>query len=301
MRFTTLFIFSVVTVGPLVAAQPHRHVHRHAEKRSPETRVVNVPGPTVVIYELNGKIISEDEVKKGLADGSLVRVGAGVEPAPSAYPTPTETSMSTSSQADFTQSTSEVISVAQYSPTSTTTSESTSTSQPAEASPSEDSHSGYGSISGGDGVDRDFPDGQIDCNQFPSDYGAVPVDWVNLGGWAGLQKVTYTSDGSAIDDIVTAKSGPCAEGMMCSYACPPGYLKAQWPEAQGSRGQSVGGIECKNGKLHLPRASVSRKLCLKGTGGVKVHNKVGKAVPVCRTDYPGKFRCMIIRKSAHTC
>ena len=74
---------------------------------------------------------------------------------------------------------------------------------------------------------------------------------------------------------------------MCSYACPPGYLKAQWPEAQGATGQSVGGIECKNGKLYLPRASETKKLCMAGTGGVKIHNQIGQSVPVCRTDYPG--------------
>lgn len=287
MRFLTIAL-SFSLVGPLVAAQPHRHAHRHAEKRTPETKVVKVPGPTVIVYELNGKIISEEEVKKGLADGSLVRIGGGnVEPAPSSYQAPEPSSESTSSEETKPTTTSEVTSATESSPTPATTSESATESKPAEASPSEGALPSYGSPSGGEGVESDFPDGQIDCDHFPSDYGAVPIEWENLGGWAGIQKVTYTDDGSAIQDIETRKSGPCGEGMMCSYACPPGYLKAQWPKAQGAAGQSVGGIECKNGKLTLPRASVSQKLCIKGTGGVKIHNKVGKAIPVCRTDYPG--------------
>ncbi|KAK2836065.1 Secreted beta-glucosidase sun1 [Arthroderma sp. PD_2] len=74
---------------------------------------------------------------------------------------------------------------------------------------------------------------------------------------------------------------------MCSYACPPGYQKSQWPSRQGSTGESVGGLECSDGKLHLTHPELSKKLCIPGVGGVKVKNTLGQNVAVCRTDYPG--------------
>lgn len=279
MRFGTIVLsLSLAAAGPLAIAQPHRHAHRHAiDKR--EAEVVNVPGPTVITYVLDGKTISEEEVKKGLADGYLRLVdGGGIaeqpspsEDAPVVEPTPDIQKQDEEEPAKEEASSDEKPSSDQAPPP---------TEQ--EAPPSD-----YSASQGGDGVERDFPDGEVDCSHFPSDYGAVAIDWENLGGWIGLQKVTYNGDGSAVTDIVTMKTGPCDEGMMCSYACPAGYLKAQWPAAQGSTGQSVGGIECKNGKLHLPRAATSKKLCVPGAGGVHVENKVGKAVAVCRTDYPG--------------
>lgn len=59
---------------------------------------------------------------------------------------------------------------------------------------------------------------------------------------------------------------------------------------QGSTGQSVGGIQCKNGKLHLTNPSMSSNLCMPGTQkvNVMVQNTMSKGAAVCRTDYPGK-------------
>ncbi len=78
----TWFAVSLAVAGPLALAQPHRHAHRHAEKRSPGTEVV---------YELDGKVVDKDFVEKGLQDGSLVRVGDSVKAndAPASSPTPT--------------------------------------------------------------------------------------------------------------------------------------------------------------------------------------------------------------------
>ncbi|KAI9845465.1 MAG: hypothetical protein M1830_007539 [Pleopsidium flavum] len=73
---------------------------------------------------------------------------------------------------------------------------------------------------------------------------------------------------------------------MCSYACPAGYQKSQWPSAQGVNGDSVGGISCSGGKLHLTNPHFEQ-LCIKGTGIVNVENKLGSNVAICRTDYPG--------------
>ena len=76
---------------------------------------------------------------------------------------------------------------------------------------------------------------------------------------------------------------------MCSYACPAGYQKSQWPEAQGASAQSVGGLMCgTDGKLHLTNPGLSKKLCIEGTGLVNVQNNLNKNAAICRTDYPGK-------------
>lgn len=145
--------------------------------------------------------------------------------------------------------------------------------------------------SGGEGVDREFPDGQIDCSEFPSGYGPIDISWMGLGGWSGIQYPEYNSKGDSIIHIVTAVSGDgCTVDAMCSYACPPGYQKSQWPEAQGSTAESVGGLRCnKDGKLTLTNPSLSKTLCMKGTGEVKVHNKLSKNAAICRTDYPGRY------------
>ena len=302
MKWTLVALsLSLATAGPLAFAQPHRHQHRHehrhAEKRTPGTKTV---------YELNGTPVPEDVVQQGLRDGSLVVVHGSLQskssssstpPTTTETPTPTVTSSESVNVPNSTSSTTTV--------SSTSSSSSSSTSASASASANTDSNQSQqpsNKISTSDqsssGVDRDFPDGQIDCSQFPSDYGAVPIPWTDLGGWTGLQKVTYTADGNAISDITTMKTGPCGDGMMCSYACPTGYQKGQWPKAQGLTKQSVGGIECKNGKLHLPGGADSKKLCIAGVGGVKVHNTIGKPIAVCRTDYPGKD--VLLPEPAHS-
>ncbi|OBT60037.1 hypothetical protein VE03_10569, partial [Pseudogymnoascus sp. 23342-1-I1] len=134
-----------------------------------------------------------------------------------------------------------------------------------------------------------FPSG-IDCSHFPSDYGAVKAEWLSLGGWIGLQMTpNYKPGDSAISFISTGIMGDiCAANTFCSYACPAGYQKSQWPTAQGDIGQSIGGLYCnRDGKLELSNPELSKKLCITGTGEVKVKNTTGKNIPICRTDYPG--------------
>ena len=144
------------------------------------------------------------------------------------------------------------------------------------------------SIPGGQGLDAEFPDGELDCTTFPSDYGPIEVEWANLGGWSGIQYVTV--EGDTVTEIITGVPGGdgCKPGAMCSYACPPGYQKSQWPSAQGSTGQSVGGLSCNsNGKLTLTNPGLSKTLCIQGTGAVIVQNKLSNNAAICRTDYPG--------------
>ena len=168
--------------------------------------------------------------------------------------------------------------------TETPSTEMSSTEMPSTETPSLEP----GIISEGQGLELEFPDGEIDCSTFPSEYGPIEVEWANLDGWSGIQYVTV--EGDAATHIVTAVPGGkgCIPGAMCSYACPPGYQKSQWPSTQGATGQSVGGIQCNaNGKLSLTNPDLSKTLCIKGTGATHVQNKLSSNAAICRTDYPG--------------
>jgi SUN family beta-glucosidase len=302
MKYTLALLSAAVAV---TAAQPHRHAHPHqhqdAKRGDP---VVVVPGPTVIAYVLNGHPISEADVQEGIKNGTLVWAqGGGLSsvassaPATSSYAVPSSTSSAWSSTSSTAWSSSS--SSSSYAPSSTWAASSSSTwSAPAYTSSSASSGSGSSSSGSGDfssdsstGIDSDFPDGQLSCSTFPSRYGAVPVDWLGLGGWIGVQTPgSGSSLLTGLTNLITAISGEsCTEGSYCSYACPPGYQKSQWPETQGSSGQSVGGLLCQNGKLHLTNPGMSKKLCMKGTEEVTVlvKNTMRKDVAVCRTDYPG--------------
>jgi len=149
------------------------------------------------------------------------------------------------------------------------------------SSSSSNSNTGTSSNTGagsGTGTDREFPDGTVSCNEFPSDYGAVALPWHIPAGWTGLQY-----HGGNIDS-----EGVCKEGAYCSYSCPPGYSKAQWPADQPASGESIGGLLCKNGFLTLTRSD-SKYLCEAGAPGITVKNELSDLVSVCRTDYPGKL------------
>jgi hypothetical protein len=110
-----------------------------------------------------------------------------------------------------------------------------------------------------------------------------------MSGWIGIQKTPKFSFGvKSIAEIHTGIDGDdCSPGSFCSYACPAGYQKSQWPEAQGATGQSIGGLYCNNdGKLELSRPQY-KTICQAGAGGVTIKNKLSTNVAVCRTDYPG--------------
>lgn len=304
MKFTNLALLGAAT---LVVAQPHNHVHRHpARHGSPvEGRdfatTTTVPGAIVTVYELNGDVISWADVEKGIEAGKYVLVGDKIStviapstsstPVPttssikstSTTPTPTPTPSSSKLEAQFLelQSTSTTPTSTYVAPTTSSTS---TTPKETKAAASSSSSS---SSSSGSGVTASFPNGTIDCTNFPSDYGAVAADWLNLGGWTGIQQVPdYTPGDSSISYIVTAVSGPCSANSFCSYACPAGYQKSQWPYAQGSTGQSIGGLWCNaDGKLVLKDSNT--QLCTPGVGNVQVTNSLKKNVAICRTDYPG--------------
>ncbi|MCJ1390532.1 hypothetical protein MMC18_003392 [Xylographa bjoerkii] len=286
-------IVAWVTAASLVAAQPHRHHHRHAEKRSPDIDVVTVAGPTVYAFEFNGQSMSQDQVCKGIADGTLMWApGTGENPCDD--PASVQTAVSTSSTTSITttitatsstggnelfahpstMSTTSSSTTDSPAPSSSTTASTTSAAAAATSAVavSSGSSSNDGSIdaqiSSNPNVDKPFPSGQLDCSVFPEEYGAIPVAWMNMDGWSGIQYVQIS--GNAVTSIVT------------------GYQKSQWPLEQGSTGQSVGGIMCgPDGKLHLTNPGLSPNLCMQGSGLVSVQNTLSNNVGICRTDYPG--------------
>ena len=313
MKFTAALILA--GIGTFVAAQPHRHHHRHPLKR--DTQVINVPGPTVVVYEFEGKTISQEDVCKGIEDGTL-KWASGTDggnacagDSPAAVPQPITSVPASSSpvaavQADVTSapattSAGDFLQAPSSSAATTTSSVVAASPSPsavssATAPQSSDSSDSSSSISSGTGLDTDFPDGELDCSTFPEDYGAIPVSWQGVGGWSGIQYVTITGPSiSHIDTAVASQGGEyCAarngQPAMCSYACPPGYQKSQWPSTQGANSESIGGLMCgTDGKLHLTNAALSKKLCIPGVGNVNVKNTLSKNAAICRTDYPGKI------------
>ena len=303
MKFSTITILGAATVA---AAAQHHHQHRHnharhgspVEQRAPAV-VETVVGPVVTVYELNGKKITADDVNAGLKDGKYVLIGdkiTSVQPPSSsttkAATTAPEQGIKLFEKPKSKETTSTTTSSPPPPPKPTTTKEAppppppppspTATPEPTEAP----------APSGGNGIDSDFSlvSGKIPCSEFPSSYGPIVVDWVGHGGWTGIQHVpgfNFGSD-SAVSYIVGGVDGNgCTAGSFCSYACPAGYQKSQWPKAQGAKAESIGGLYCnKDGMLELSRPSETR-LCIPGVGGIKVVNKLGTNAAVCRTDYPG--------------
>jgi hypothetical protein len=284
---TTLAILGATAAA---AAQPHRHQHRHAhhahpvEKRADATEVV--AGPVVTVYELNGIELAPGVVEEGMRKGIYIQLPDSSTPAASV---PTAVNKAGEFfERPASSSTPPPAPTPEPKPTPTPTPEPPK-QEPPKSEPPKAKPSKAASASGG-GVTADFPSGEIDCSTFPSAYGAVAADWLKMSGWIGIQKTPgYAPGASSISEIHTGIAGDsCQPGSFCSYACPAGYQKAQWPTAQGSTGQSIGGIYCNSqGKLELTNPDLSKKLCITGTGEVKVQNKLGVNVPICRTDYPG--------------
>ncbi|KAF7559588.1 hypothetical protein G7046_g4554 [Stylonectria norvegica] len=304
----------------------HHHARRHAGskvlKREPEVVTEYVVAATETVYQLGNTVLDGDKAKEGLDGGKLIIVG---ESNPTYQPPPPAATTSVVSKAglgaQFIESaaptTTKIVLPAKISSSSTSvvlietstpvapTTTSTSTPLPPAtstiaavvssavhskaASSSSSSGSSSGSSGSGQGIGSDFPSGKVKCSEFPSEYGALALDWLDLGGWSGLQFVPdYSPDSQSISDIITGVAGQtCSEGCMCSYACPAGYQKTQWPKAQGATKQSIGGLYCNsNGYLELTRSD-SSSLCEPGAGGVTIQNDLEDLVATCRTDYPG--------------
>jgi SUN family beta-glucosidase len=281
MKFAVTLALTAAA-AQLILAQPHGHAHHH--KKHIQT-VSLVKRDTAIVYVgEDGKVLSLDDVCTGLAEKKL-KFKDGDAPSDLCDKPESEPEPSTSAAPEPTTSAAggafyEASSTVEASAAESTKTEEASTPDEEEAPKPKSNYSG------GKGLDSEFPDGEIDCGTFPSEYGAVPIDYLGMDGYIGIQHITVAN--GFVQDIVTGTKGEsCVDGAMCSYACPPGYLKAQWPIMQGATGQSVGGLECSGGKLRLTNAALSKSLCIKGTGGVQATNKASDVVSICRTDYPG--------------
>lgn len=296
------------------AAQPHRHAHAHlhkkeaspVEKRDPDVVTEYAVGPTVTLYQLGGEEISNEEAKEGIEEGVFVVVGESTPtfspPPPPPEPTTSEAPESTLVMAAQFFEEKEESTSSEPEPEPTPTPEPTTTSEAPKPKPTTSKSSGGGSSSGGggsfssgQGLDAEFKSGEVPCSEFPSAYGAVAIDWLGTKGWSGIQRVPkYKTSDKFISYIETAIDGEgCTPGSFCSYSCPVGYQKTQWPSAQGDTLQSIGGLYCnEDGMLELSRKE-HKTLCEKGEGGVYIQNDLDDISCVCRTDYPGTENMVI--------
>lgn len=271
--------FVILSAIGLAAAAQHRHGHMQFHQKKEASPVdVYVPGPTVVVYSLNGVLVSEAEVLEGIANGTLVWANG----APALATSSSSSSTTFATMYDIASSSSA---------SSSSSSSSTSTSTSSSASASATSSSSNYTVAAG--ISSTFPDGTIACSDFSSvaNYGAVALDYLGLDGWSGIQDPTETL-AAGFSDIVTATSGGCDDGNYCSYACPPGYQKSQWPSTQGATGQSIGGLLCKDGYLYKTNDDYDT-ICITGASEVTVlvRNEMSDCASVCRTDYPGQCCC----------
>lgn len=290
-------------VTNLLAQPHHHHRRRHQTTHSSPIRVYNRASPAhegtavVTVYKLNGQTIPHDQVETCLKESRCVIIGHNVNSTTSNTADQGSVISQTQNIAYFQKNatpsiTSKISSPAFSAHSAPVTSHSVTVSQEPNKKKPESSASGNShnfQTASGTTVNKNFPNNQIDCSEFPSQYGPVPADWLGLGGWTGVQRIPgYSLAANAISNIQTANAGEgCTPGSFCSYACPPGYQKSQWPAAQGSTGQSIGGLYCnKDGKLELSRL-VNHQLCTPGVGNIQVKNLHSKNVAICRTDYPG--------------
>jgi hypothetical protein len=268
----------------------------------------------VIKYVLDGHEILEEDVRLGLANGTLEWGADGnlstSSKAPAALPTPPPppaSALSPSPSSSTKPEQNAQSAAPEPSPAETTTKpaeqpSSTAASKPTDSVPApqvDPTLKTADQLVDEDGYcascDIEFPNGKFDCSEFPYGYGAMPITQEGLGGWSGIQDPGYAgTDG--YNDIKTVPSGSCNDGScctpgsFCSYGCPNPYLKLSFPKKQGVTGQSVGGLFCnEKGKLEMADGSIGKTMCGPGAKemAVKVVNRLSKSVSICRTDYPG--------------
>lgn len=318
MKFLTIAIFAAAAT--VTVAKPYQRSHRHTLAHAvrmarPDATKVYAPAPieTVIVYELDGHLISEEEARQGIANGTLRWGDDGVLSTSSqrsvALPTtaPNEVKQPVQQQITTTQvqqietqqpvlPTGAATTAVEHAPPSTPAPSQDAAPAPVPDASPDDPNDLVDANGDCASCDKPFPNGVIPCSQFPYGYGAMPLNNEGLGGWSGIQDPVYRgADG--FDNIRTVVKGSCsdgtccAEGTYCSYGCPNPYLKLSFPKKQGKTGQTVGGLYCNHqGMLEMADGSIGTTLCGKGSSKmtVKVQNKLKKAVSICRTDYPGE-------------
>jgi hypothetical protein len=322
MRLRNIAILAAVAV--ITTAKPHPLVHRHAhahavaQRDSRPDNVIYAPVATETkfVYMLDNHYISEDEVRQGIANGTLEWGDDGVLSTSSAMPIALATSPPnsghTAQPAEGTpdpSSSSVTPSMPPAPPSEAPSSVATPSPSPGSGpaqQPADTSSESWANLIDQDGncatCDKEFPNGTIPCSEFPYGYGALPLGNEGLGGWSGIQDPQYRGvDG--FDDITTVVKGSCSDGScctagsFCSYGCPNPYLKNSFPKKQGRTGQSVGGLYCNNnGYLEMADGSIGKTLCGQSSKSVtvKVQNRLKKSVSICRTDYPGRMPLWVV-------
>ncbi|KAJ4305688.1 Protein BZZ1 [Kalmusia sp. IMI 367209] len=292
------YLVAIITTAVATAlAKPHGHAHRHGAAKRGDA-VVYAPGPveTVVVYELNGHTISEEEVRNGIAngtltwgeDGTLSSTIAAVSIASTPTPTADTHALENNHVGEEPQPIEQSVPLA-----------SKSMSEPESTLPTEIAKTPQYQPVDEDGncsdCDKEFPNREFDCGEFPAGFGAIHLGNEGLGGWSGIQ-APAKRDVNGYHDIMTVPTGSCphgdccTRGRFCSYACPNPYLKMSFPKMQGARKESVGGLFCnKDGKLEMADGSLAKTLCGRGSTRMRVliQSKLSKPVSICRTDYPG--------------
>lgn len=272
MKYSSIVTASLLASATLVSALPSPLHARDADQDCTDTVVgshkhkravaVEVVYETVVVDQ-NGHTISADAPANEPATQNTAASSTAVV-------TPTTTAATTQQNSQ---------------PTTTTLAPETTTAAATTASSSSSgSSSGSGSIFGDlasfSGPNQVFQDGVIPCGQFPSGQGVIPIDWLNEGGWSGVENPDKSTGGT------------CQEGSYCSYACQPGMSKTQWPADQPSDGRSIGGLLCKNGFLYRTNTNADH-LCEWGVNSAIVESQLNQGVAICRTDYPGTENMVI--------
>ncbi|KAK8114414.1 SUN family protein [Apiospora kogelbergensis] len=282
-------MINLALAATLASAQPHNHGHgRFHQKRGAASPVENIKRADVVTtvvaatetaYVMGNKVVTPEEAKAGIDKGLFIVVG---ESTPTFIPPPPALAHAYYQREED----------GRHKETSTPSPTPTPSPSPTSASPPPPpkSSSGGGGFSsnGGSGLHADFPDGELPCEwESVEKYGGMAIPWAGIKGFTAVQKVPTFKVGMKIANIITAIKGEgCEDDAFCSYACPAGYVKTQWPEEQGLTGQSVGGLHCLNGKLHLTRPE-KKTLCEENAGGLTLKNSLKQGVATCRTDYPG--------------
>lgn len=201
----------------------------------------------------------------------------------SEYVASTTSSSSSEYVASTTSSSSEYVASSTSSSSSSSEAASSTSSSSTSSSTSTSTSSGgiYGDLEAYVDPTVKFEDGVIACSDFPSGNGVIAIDWLDFGGWSGIENVEDNSTG-----------GDCRDGVYCSYACQPGMSKTQWPTSQPSSGVSVGGLYCDDGYLYRSNTDTDY-LCEWGVEAAYAVNELDEAVAICRTDYPGTENMVI--------
>ena len=271
------YSINILAVAALASAlagydrRGHAQFHQHVVREVETVIVKNV----AIKYVFEGQEVAHADVCHGLADGTFVwDPNTPDKPVCDVNaPIPSPTSISTAA----TTPTPSPAALLQEAP-----------SPISKAKPTVNNnnnlqvHSNYLSLlASNPGVNEDFPDGVLPCTfESLQKYGAVPLNYLGRGGFTAI--VSAKIDNGAVSGL-SGNLASGGDGNYFSYACPAGYMKAQWP-AQSS-GQTVGGVVCSNGVFRLTNPA-STKLCTAGAGGVTTINKVGQVISVCNTDYP---------------